>query len=232
MLFAQSLAFAVPGELVQSLMQAPEKRYVKERAVNSLDADIEAQLGRVQERLARELKSAAAGPPLVMGGYAFARLPPYLKCWRVSRDGNKQRWLELEEICYLDNASMITDTAYAGTMRLSRQVVANKKLNDWQFHSVLAAGFRNEAVGAYTEEQTTKFDCDELDLVNANAVAMRVAYCVNAFVRMPGLYDLDFRLVTLGGGAAAAMVSGYLSGFRRDALQELLRLTVDGVRPG
>lgn len=232
LLFAQNLAFAVPAELVKQLLLAGEKPYLKQNGTNTLDTDIGRQLYDVQEQIMHVLRKDSP-QKLVLSGFAMRKPPNFLKCWRTNEDGKKQRWSRVSELCYLDNAAMISDHKYGGTLRLTHRVLDNKRLNNLQFWQLVAS----EAVGdedsdnliSWTPDFSTRFDCKVLDLVNKNAVPLRLSYCLNAYVRMPALYDVDFRITTLAPERHALLIFGLYSAFSGENINEILRLTADGI---
>jgi hypothetical protein len=230
LLFAQNLAFAVPADLVQNLMKAGEQPYTKKDGVNTLDVDIERQLTKVQDEL-MELIKGSPGAKLTLPGFTMRKPPAILKCWRTNEDGRKQRWSRVSEQCYLGNAAMISEQKYGGTFRVTHQVLETKRLNALQFWGFVAdtAFGDNDDFANWMPDFSTRFDCKVQDLVNAHGLPLRLSYCLNTYVRMRGLYDVDFRIVTMSPGRRALVIFGLYSAFSEANVQELLRLTVDGI---
>ncbi len=230
LLFAQNLAFAVPRPLLEQLLLRPEQSYEKIGGAKPIDAEIERQLDEVQARLTSELRAAGART-LHLPGFKVNAAPAFLKCWRTSDDGVKEKWLETSEECQLGNAAMITDEKYGGTFRTRHMVIENKKLNAWQFFNLLESHTLSDASGVYAERFNTPFACDDADLVNAHGLPLKVQYCVNTYVKMSGLYDLDFVAVTMKKGARRALVvSGYFAAFSAQNAAEVLKLYLDGIQ--
>lgn len=230
LLFAQNLAFAVPRSQLQALLLRQEQSYQKRDGVKPIDGEIERQLNEVQDRLTGALRVASTAS-LKLPGFTVNAVPPFLKCWRTSDDGVKEKWLETSEECQLGNAAMITEERYGGTFRTRYTVIENKKLNRWQFFNLLESRAVSDSASAYAERFSTPFDCDDADIVNAQGIPLKVQYCLNTFVKMSGLYDVDFVAVTmLPEGRRALVVSGYFSGFSADNAQALVKLYLDGVR--
>lgn len=232
LLFAQNLAFAVPADLVLNLMKAGEQPYKKKDGVNTLDSDIERQLTKVQDEL-MELIRSGQDAKLTLPGFTMLKPPGILKCWRTNEDGRKQRWSRVSEQCYLGNAAMISEQRYGGTFRVTHQVLETKRLNALQFWGFVADSALGDNDGDsyahWLPDFSTRFDCKVQDLVNARGLPLRVSYCLNTYVRMRGLYDVDFRIVTTSPGRRALVIFGLYSAFSRDNVQEILRLTVDGI---
>lgn len=232
LLFAQSLAFAVPANLVTELIREGEKPYLKQNGTNTLDADIGRQLYDVQEQIMKLVRNEN-GQKLVLSGFAMRKPPNILKCWRTNEDGKKQRWSRVSELCYLDNAAMINDHKYGGTLRITHRVLENKRLNNFQFWHMVASN----AVGdedsdnlvGWIPDFSTRLDCKVLNLVNTKGIPLRLSYCLNSYVRMPGLYDVDFRITTLLPGRRTLLIFGIYSAFSSDNINEILRLTADGI---
>ncbi len=229
LLFAQNLAFAVPLAQLKETMQRPPVTFEKKGIENSLDREIEAQLFAVQARLTTELSAAHTAKRLKLPGFTVGGAPEFLKCWRTTEDGTKDKWLVTAEECSLDNAAMITDERYGGTLRVRHEVLENKKLNAWQFANLVGRHSFGDSYGGYDEKLTTRYDCDERDLVNAHGVALKVRYCLNTFVKMAGLYDLDFIALSTAKGKRALVVSGYYSAFARESLTAIFGRVLDGI---
>lgn len=228
LLFAQNLAFAVPVTQLEKLRAKPERSYEKGGGKNPIDTEIESQLDEVQHRLAGEL-AKAAGKRLTLPGFKVNAAPPYLKCWRTREDGSKETWTETSEECQLGNAAMITDERYGGTVHTRHTVIENRKLNSWQFFNLLQSRLVTDGFGGYTERFSTPFSCSDMDIVNARGVPLKVQYCLNTFVRMSGLYDVDFVAVTARKARRALVVSGYLSAFDAQNAASTLALYLDAV---
>ena len=231
LLFAQNLAFAVPLLTLEKLISKSSAEAALPPGGEDLpiDREIERQLFQVQADLTAEISKAGQGS-LKLPGFSGLAAPSFLKCWRTSEDGVRDQWLETAEECVLDNAAMITDDRYGGTFRIRHLVLENRRLNGWQFATLVERRTDFEGQAIFDEKFNTRFDCAEKDVVNANGVAMRVQYCLNTFLRMAGLYEMEFVAATTKPARRALVLSGYFSAFSAESLPKLLQLHLDAVR--
>lgn len=226
---SQSIAFAVPATVLQELMARPTANLMDEEAFH---AEVKRQLEDVQERLAK-LVLEGRREPVHVPGWVAERSQGLLKCWRESGSGVKELSSRTTETCYLPNAANVRSDIDSGTFRFRYEVMQSTRLNSWQFLNLVNGAMRSAPFlfTDYLENFTTKFRCDELDLVNVYKVPLRVHYCLNAYVRYPGLYNVEAEAVTLVTGRPAFLVSATYAGFTEDRANALLMNLLDSIRP-
>lgn len=224
---SQSIAFAVPTAVVSRLMAKPEA-VLSDAA--TFHAEVRRQLEVLQDALSEEVLNGPSERVRVLGWRAEkpARL---LKCWRESEAGSKDLSQSSTETCYLPSGANVRSDLDTGTIRLRFEAVESTKLNAWQFVRLVNDKLASAPFlfASYIEGFTTKFRCDEQDLVNAAGVPLRVNTCVNGFVQYPGLYSVEAEIVTLGRERTAMIASATYTGFSEKRAAELLRKLLDGI---
>lgn len=228
---SQSLAFAVPREQVAALMKREPGNFAGEDAGDAFDEELRDQLDNLQDALSQNLLKGKT-EPVRFAGWSARKPAEWVKCWRESENGLKDLSSFTTEFCYLPNTSPIRHDADTGTFRLKYGVVASSRLNPWQFLHTVNDNYTASAFNMvdYLESFTTKFECGELDLVNANKVPFRVHYCLNGYVRFEGLYQFEFEAVTLSQGRSSLVVAASLAGFSARNATEITRALLDGVK--
>lgn len=225
---SQSLAFAVPAAVLADLMARPE---VVMNDAATFHAEVRRQLLSLQDQLSNEILDGPRETVRVMDWRADkpARL---LKCWRESEAGIKDLSQSTTETCYLPNGANVRSDMDTGTFRLRFEGIESSKLNSWQFLELVNRKLHDAPIlfASYVEGFTTKFKCEERDIVNLRGVPLRVNTCVNAFVRYPDLYNLEAEAVTLTAPGSAIVVSASYSGFTEAHATTLLQGLLDSIR--
>ena len=225
---SQSIAFAVPASVLKNLMDRPAVDLSSEDAFHD---EVRRQLELVQDQLT---ETVLKGPSEVVrvAGWAAERPQGLLKCWRESSSGVKELSSATTETCYLPNAANVRSDVDTGTFRLRYESTQSTRLNPWQFLTLVNSNISSAPFffADFVENFTTKFQCDEIDLLNAKGVPLRVHYCLNAYVRYPGLYDVEAEAVTLVPGRSVFIVSATYGGFTEGKANALLMSLLDSIR--
>lgn len=218
-LFAQSISFAVPADLVAALL-----------AKRSTPASFSEQVSDAQTQLMADITGASAAR-LKFPGWSVSGPPDYYRCWRTNEQGIKKYWSEISEDCLLNNAVMLGDSVYTGTLRWRYTTIKNRKLNAWQYFNVARGIFTDQGGEAYDADAVTRFDCESVDMVNAHGVPLRLSYCLNGFIKFSGFYELDLKAVTMDPDRTILVTSFFASGFTPENLHQLIAIVVDGIKP-
>jgi hypothetical protein len=229
---SQSLAFSVPVQLLRNLLKKPNLNLTGNEARKVFDEETRHQLEDVQENLTKVLTKSRR-EPVRMLGWVSERPSQFIKCWRESEAGSQNLSLTNTESCYLPSGSTLRSDVDLGTFRVRYQAISGDNLNLIQFASRVNQGVRRYNLDTvdYIEGFTTKFHCEEVDLVNSSAVPLRVHYCFSGFLRYPGLYNFELRAITLTRQKSLFQVQVSLSGFSAANALEVGQHIVDSIRP-
>lgn len=229
---SQSLAFSVPVQLLRNLLKKPSLNLVGREARKIFDEETRRQLEEVQDNLTKMLTKSRQ-EPVRMLGWVSERPSQYIKCWRESEAGSQNLSLTNTESCYLPNGATLRADVDLGSFRVRYQAISGEKLNSLQFVNKVNYHVRRYNLDTvdYIEGFTTKFHCEEIDLVNASAVPLRVHYCFSGYLRYAGLYNLELRAITLTRQKSLFQVQVSLSGFSANNALEIGQHIVDSIHP-
>ncbi len=227
---SQSLAFSVPAQLLKLLLKKPSVDYYGPNSRKMIDEETRRQLEEIQEDLTK-IVTKGKQDSVKMHGWVASRPSQYLKCWRETEAPSRNRSMRTKEICYLPNSTNLKSNVDLGTLRLRFHALTGSHLNMIQFleaanQSILQ---HNLDTVEYIEGFTTKFHCEQVDLVNSYAVPLRVQYCFNGFLKYPGLYNLELRAVTLTQQKSIFQVQASLSAFSASNALEIGRQIIDSI---
>lgn len=227
---SQSLAFAVPAALLRQLLKKPKMNFFGPNARKMFDEETRQQMEDVQEELTKIFMQGRR-EPVKMQEWASERPGQFLKCWRESEVESRNLSQTTTESCYFPNGSTLKSDVDLGTFRLRFQVISGQGLNTLQFLAKVNDSIHRYNLDTvdYMDGFTTKFHCEEVDLVNASAVPLRVNYCFNGYLKYPGLYNLELRAVTLTKQRSLFQVQASLSGFSATNALEVGQKIVDSI---
>ena len=229
---SQSLAFAVPQEILRSLMKRKPVIFSRPEDHSTFDEEMRSQIEQVQEQLtANFLKGGSS--KISIGGWQVLKPNQMVKCWHSQESGARDETLIITEQCYLSGATSISRHLNAGTFRLKYQAVENRLLNPLQFvHHI------NESLDELpfnliesADKFTTSSKCHQLDLLNIFKVPLRVHYCVNSYIPYAESYNLEFEVATIEEGQKAFLIAGSFLGFSSHNVLVILRTLINSIRP-
>lgn len=227
---SQNLAFGIPVTVLQTLLEKDRSSYSEPETLAAFDEEVRDQLERVQDQLTDLIVKGST--PVTIDSWEVAKPREGVKCWRDADNGTKDLSMQTYESCYLPGSSPVRGDYDIGTFRIKYSVVTSTKLNDWQFLSLLNGSMKQSsyAMADYVERFTTRFNCGEMDILNAQFVPLRVHYCVSAYVRYSEIYNMEFEAVTLGQEHSALIVSGSLLGFSSRSLTEITKRLINSIK--
>jgi hypothetical protein len=229
---SQSLAFAVPKDLIEALQRKPPGNFSRPAGQGAFDEETRAQLDAVQDQLTAILLRGPSAT-VEIGGWQAAKPARSVKCWREQDNAPQDLTVTTSEHCYLPGSAQVRREIETGTFRVKFESVEGAKLDGWQFVHHLndaVAGFPF-FLAEYVETFSTRFKCGEMDLVNTRRVPLRAHYCLNAYVRYPEIYNLEFEAVTLPRERSALLVGASLLGFSSRNGSEIMRALLNSIRP-
>lgn len=227
---SQSLAFAIPYELLRTLMREKKASLSRPEDHDDFDEVMRAQLERVQEEIATSvLKESDA--TLQIGGWNIFKPAKIVKCWHSQESGPRDQTHVITEQCYLSGSMPIKRDLDAGTFRLRYQAIENRSLSAWQFLHQLNEELEDQPfdIADKVEKFTTSLRCRQLDIVNPKNVGLRVHYCINGFVPYAEAYNLEFELVASSAQRTALLVSGSFLGFSAHNALAILRTIINSI---
>jgi S1-C subfamily serine protease len=192
-LFSQLVAFLVPAEHAQALLE----RALKQKPVpGGLRKDVLAQL----REHAADLLGALDGkiPTQTSAGYALpARLAPFIDCTASGDPASDQPAQVVRIHCTAKAGLYVQQGLYGGNLIYSHFLVSTSKLDAWRFARKLTD--RTAASGARgSRRHVGPFACEDR-IVGLKGFDAGVLVCVRSYRKLAGLYDFTVRVSSLNG---------------------------------
>ncbi|MGA0570308.1 S1 family peptidase [Variovorax sp. VNK109] len=196
-----NVAKRLDGEQVSFLIPAALAQALVERAVNAqpitkpAHAEVARQLMRHQDLLsqrflAQPLKGQAHfGYMVPVPDDAFAR------CWGQGRDPDFRAFSLERTDCQVDSHLFAGDFN-TGFLRLRYEAYDAPNFHPLRFSTMYSQSFRNEVFAMRGSRRKTPAECTER-YIDQSGLPMRAVVCMNAYRKLPGLYDVSVLVATL-----------------------------------
>jgi S1-C subfamily serine protease len=215
------LGFLVPVAHARALLA--RARQVKEGGPSGLLAVVGAQLLDNQQRIAERLL-ASPPPTQTLGDYHVpGRWQPFLKCWGDTPHLPENPYTITRYQCSSEEDIYLSSEHRTGVVAYDHAYVSSDKLGPLRFSALYSATFGNDPGGVDAmKEDVTNFRC-QVEFVKVGGLPARVALCLRAYKKLPGLYDLALRAATLDASTSGVQTSLDLAGFSADNARALAR---------
>lgn len=192
-------SFLVPVDdaaaLVRRALAAPA------RPADSLLADVGRQLLDYQEMYLATL-FADSVPTVALGDVQVPTRPAsFFNCWGDADQDEEQPYEVVHHSCSTDDDVFLTGDESTGIIDFEHDLLTAKTLNRFRFHALYTHQFR--ALGeewqldAEDGDDLTGYRCRSGNVRDRGAV-LKTVFCARAYRKLPGLYDVVFRLAVLG----------------------------------
>lgn len=222
------LSFLIPADFAKALLARSANA---QPVTKPAHAEVARQLLAHQDLLTARF-TASPLTPQKHGGYSVPVPEDSLaRCWGRGRDpGFKGFDLERTD-CQIDSHLFAGDFN-TGFIRIRYEAYDAPKLGQWRYASMASRSFANEGFQTQGSRKSTAAECSER-FIATGGMAMRAVVCMNAYRKLPGLYDvsvltmsinqpvrgvqgrLDARGVSFDNGLK--LVDHYLAGFKWEA---------------
>ncbi|MFL5352600.1 trypsin-like peptidase domain-containing protein [Archangium sp.] len=215
------LGFLVPVEHAHELLTRARK--AKEGTPPALLAVVGAQLMDNQQRITERLLATPV-PPQPLGNYRVpGRWLPFLKCWGDTPHEPENPYTITSYQCSSEEDIYLSSDHRTGVLAYDHAFVSSDQLGPLRFSALYSAHFSDDAGGVEaTKEDVTNFRCRE-EFVKVGNLPVRVALCLRAYKKFPGLYDLSLRAATLDASTSGVQTSLDLAGFSADNARAIAR---------
>jgi S1-C subfamily serine protease len=172
------------------------------------------------------IDSALADPweQLQLGDVAIlsSRLP-WLECWGDSDRDKKRKIFTISRGCHSGSNTYLSHRFNTAIMEYEFMYF---EAPEWPSYSVYQylANETNSAVPGNRgpKEQLSEFNCQDQQLSNKHGLRSRVSYCVRAYKKFRGIYDVFYLSVSVDQTHKAVMSHYTLSGVTESAAQRFL----------
>lgn len=117
-----------------------------------------------------------------------------MRCWGNSTQPDS-KGLDFERSdCSMNQSVFINSSLYTGSLSTRHEIYDGRKLGALRFASQYSRSFRNEYFGGGGSR--TAAQCSERFIKN-DGLPLRAVVCLNAYKKLPGLYDMGVLVATL-----------------------------------
>lgn len=194
-------SFLVPVDDAAALLR---RALAGARPADSLMADVGRQLLAYQEVYLARL-FADAVPTVTLGGLRVPTQPAgFFNCWGNADQDEDQPYESVHHYCSTDDDVFLSGDESTGIVDFEHDLLTSDELNRFRFHALYTHEFR--LLGADWQLDTeggddlTGYQCrsGNVRAGGANGAILRTEFCARAYRKLPGLYDVVFRLAVLG----------------------------------
>lgn len=187
----QQVSFLVPAQRARELL-AKARRATP--VTSSMYPEIGRQLMAYQEDLTRRFLAL----PWRSSGHARYRVPvpqeAFMRCWgQGSAADSKGMRFERSE-CSMNQGVFVGGFLSTGVMSTRHEIYDGRSLGPWRHARQVSASFANEALPGGRHRTAAR--CSER-YVRSGGLPMRAVVCLNAYRKLPGLYDVSVLALTL-----------------------------------
>jgi serine protease Do len=202
------------------------------RPADSLLADVGRQLLDYQDRYLARL-FADSVPTVTLGGWRMPTRPAdYFNCWGDADREEDRPYEIVHHYCSTDDDVFLSSDQSSGIIEFEHDLVTAETINRIRFHSLYTREFRSLSsdwdLNAEGDEEVTGYRCRSGNVRHGRLVAKAVL-CAQRYKRLPGLYDVVFRLATLGRAHSGVLTTLTLSGVSFVNAQRVIRRYVEAI---
>jgi len=202
------------------------------RPAESLLADVGGQLLAYQDEYLRTL-FADSVRTVPLGGWRLPTRPSEVfNCWGDADREEDRPYEIIHHYCSTDDDVFISSDQSSGVIEFEHDLVTAEGLGRIRFHALFAREFarlaRDWDLHEDGDEHVTGYRC-RTGNVRGDRLVARAVLCVQRYKKLPGLYDVVFRLATLGRPHAGVLSTLTLSGVSIANAQQVIRRYVGGI---
>jgi serine protease Do len=220
------------GEQVSFLVPAVFARLLFDRARDAkpITEPVYPELVRQLQDHSAALTARFVALPWRAAGHARYRIPvpqeEFLRCWgQGSPQSNRGLQFERGD-CAMDSRVYVGGSLVTGHLSVRHETYDGGKIGALRFAQRYSASFRNEHFGI-DNRQLTAPRCTQ-GTVDRDGLPLRAVMCLNAYKKLPGLYNLGVLVTTLDSSTIGAQGRFDASGVSFDDAMRLARHYLDG----
>jgi hypothetical protein len=223
---AELVSFLVPVKYVRRLMAAARDEAATPESLLLRARD---QLVATQEDYLSRLLAAGL-PQVSLGPYrAPARLGEFMRCWGRAEDEPRQKYRASVQNCSGEDSIFVFEDVRTGSIDFEHVLLESRGLGWARFYKLFEARFAS-GIGSAPglEEDFTEFRC-RTEFAGSRRLPLRVALCIRAYKRLPGLYDFWLRAATVDHYDKGLLTTFSLSGVTYDNGSRFVRRYLESV---
>ena len=203
------------------------------RPADSLLADVGRQLVSYQQDYLKDLMGREV-PSAKLGRWQVPTRPAdFFNCWGDSDEDTDQPWVAVHHYCSTDDDIFLTGDESTGIIDFQHDLLSSDKLNRFQFHALYTHRLRELSrdwdIVARGDEDYTPYRC-RTGNVRERRLTAKTILCARRYKRLPGLYDVVFRIATLGEVHEGLLSTLTMSGVSFANARAMVRRYVGAIR--
>jgi serine protease Do len=169
-------------------------------------------------------------PTAVFGDFRLpGKIAPFFNCWGDARRDEDKPFEFVNHECSTEDEVYVGPDQSSGVVRYQHQLLTSKELNRFQFYSLYSRYFTAHYGPFFgNEEEVTRFVCENDSVTNGRGV-LRMAFCVRAYKKFPGLYDAVVKAAVLGSSDAGVVTSLAVAGVSFENAKRLASRYVEAI---
>ena len=183
--------------------------------VTDLLADAARQIRDYQDRyLAELLRDSGGGESVTLGRWKLPTRPAaFFDCWADAvEEDDHQPYREVQHYCSTNDDIFVSAEQSSGVVEFEHRLLSSEALNRFRFHALYTREFHGDwHTGDAGLDDVTGFRCRS-GRVRKGPLVFAAVFCVRRYTRLAGLYDVIFRLASLGEPRRGLLTTVTMSG--------------------
>ncbi len=189
----ESRGFLVPAQFARDLLTRWSATPV---VAAEFQSEITRQMKQHSTALIARLTRTAL-PIQMDAGYTIPdAADPYIRCWASKSDKEKLFFSARFYNCSGRSNVYIGQGINMGSIAYESMLYQNDSLDAFRFGRLVQKAYGSNEEFNADIKHFSKFFCTD-SVVELNGMPAKAALCLRAYLRYPGLYDIDFRMVSL-----------------------------------
>jgi len=200
------VGFVIPSSLAGTMAErAAQPDYV---IAEDLTDEVRRQLLAHQDAFLAEVLSKDRLETQTLGPFEIpSDFASFLNCWGQDSDQDDALFESTLRSCSLRDSIFLEDGLQSGVIALEHRYMETSKLDPVRFYSLYESQFSGAYYGGYGHtEDLTEYVCDtayveaEADARTATEapLVLKTVFCARRYVKLAELYDVVFKVATLG----------------------------------
>lgn len=206
------ISFLVPVDRVIALLESVRRQAARARP--SLLAEAALQLRAYQDIYIARIFSDSI-KRVTLGRFSLPTEPaPFFKCWADADRDEDDPYESVQHFCSTDDHVFISGEQSTGLLTLSHELIINKTLNPFRFHSLYTGTFQNvldSDIPFADAAAVTPYRCETRN-VRRVEITLRTVFCLRKYRKLEGLYDALIKAAVLGTSETGLVSTLSLSG--------------------
>jgi len=223
-------SFLVPVDGAAALLERAKRD--PEAAPESLLADVARQLLSYQDQYLGRLFTDSIETVRLGPWLAPTRPAAFFNCWGDAERDEERPYRLIHHSCATDEDVFLTSNQSSGVAEIEHDLLHGNRLNRFRFHALYTREFtglpRDWEMNADGDEESGPYRC-RVDNVRNGRITGKTIFCARGYRRLPGLYDVVFRVAVIGRPRDGLISTLSLSGVSFENARSVVRRFIEGI---